>query len=212
LSAWRLLEGASTVYFDSAAMIVTFLLAGRLVETTVRSKSSDAVRSLLELPPETARVIDESGTETTVLVKRVVRGSTIRIFPGERVPLDGVITEGMSSLDRSILTGETAFQMVKRGDTVEAGALNGDGELCVDVRRVWGERRVDLIARNVRQMLARKTASQALAERFTRYLAPGICVVAVLTLLAGVLNGASLGSAIERAVSVLVITCPSRLR
>jgi Cu+-exporting ATPase len=211
LSAWRLLEGASTVYFDSAAMIVTFLLAGRLVETTVRSKSSDAVRSLLELPPETARVIDESGTETTVLVKRVVRGSTIRIFPGERVPLDGVITEGMSSLDRSILTGETAFQMVKRGDTVEAGALNGDGELCVDVRRVWGERRVDLIARNVRQMLARKTASQALAERFTRYLAPGICVVAVLTLLAGVLNGASLGSAIERAVSVLVITCPCAL-
>jgi heavy metal translocating P-type ATPase len=211
LSVWRLLEGASTVYFDSAAMIVTFLLAGRLVETTVRSKSSDAVRSLLELPPETARVIDESGTETTVLVKRVARGSTIRICPGERVPLDGVITEGTSSLDRSILTGETEFQTVRPGDAVEAGTLNGDGELCVDVRRVWGERRVDLIARSVRQMLARKTASQALAERFTRYLAPGVCVVAVLTLLAGLVSGTFWSNAIERAVSVLVITCPCAL-
>jgi Cu+-exporting ATPase len=211
LSVWRLIAGESTVYFDSAAMIVTFLLAGRLVETTVRSRSSDAVRCLLELPPDTAQVIDATGAETRVLAKRVERGNVIRICPGERVPLDGVVTQGVSSLDRSILTGETEFKTVKPGDAVEAGALNGDGELLVAVRCVWGERRVDLIARSVRQMLARKTASQALAERFTRYLAPGICVLAALTLAWGMVNGTELAAAIERAVSVLVITCPCAL-
>jgi heavy metal translocating P-type ATPase len=211
LSVWRLIEGESTVYFDSAAMIVTFLLAGRLLETTVRSRSSDAVRSLLELPPETAQVIDAAGAESRVLAKRVERGCVIRICPGERVPLDGVVTKGVSSLDRSILTGETEFKTVRPGDAVEAGALNGDGELLVVVHRVWGERRVDLIARSVRQMLARKTASQALAERFTRYLAPGICVLAALTLAWGVFNSMGMAEAIERAVSVLVITCPCAL-
>jgi Cu+-exporting ATPase len=211
LSAWRLFEGESSVYFDSAAMIVTFLLAGRLLETTVRSKSSDAVKSLLELPPETAKVIDAAGAETRLLAKRVQRGSVIRIHPGERIPLDGVVSQGVSSLDRSILTGETEFKTVQPGDAVEAGALNGDGELLVCVSGVWGERRVDLIARSVRQMLARKTASQALAERFTRYLVPGICVVAALTLIGGVVAGTDVAAAIERAVAVLVITCPCAL-
>jgi P-type Cu+ transporter len=211
LSGWRLVQGQSTVYFDSAVMIVTFLLAGRLLETTLRSKSSDAVRGLLELPPETAQVLDSNGLETCVLAKRVARGSVVRIRPGERVPLDGVVAKGESSLDRSILTGETEFKTIKPGDSVEAGALNGDGELLVWVRCVWGERRIDLIARSVRQMLARKTASQALAERFTRYLAPGICVLAALTFVWGVSNSMDAAAAIERAVSVLVITCPCAL-
>jgi heavy metal translocating P-type ATPase len=211
LSVWHLIHGESTVYFDSAAMIVTFLLAGRLLETALRSGSSDAVRSLLELPPETARVIEATGAETRVLVKRVERGDIIRICPGERVPLDGVVTQGMSSLDRSLLTGETVFKTVEPGDVVEAGALNGEGELLVAVKCVWGERRVDLIARSVRQMLARKTASQALAERFTRYLAPGICVLATLTLAWGMANGMAMAGAIERAIAVLVITCPCAL-
>jgi Cu+-exporting ATPase len=211
LSAWRLVEGQSTVYFDSAAMIVTFLLAGRLLEATVRSKSSDAVRSLLELPPDMACVVDAAGAETALLAKRVARDSVIRIRPGERVPLDGIITRGVSSLDRSLLTGETEFKSARPGDAVEAGALNGDGELLVTVRGVWGERRVDLIARSVRQMLARKTASQALAERFTRYLVPAICALAVLTFVWAAFSGADMAAAIERAVSVLVITCPCAL-
>ncbi|MCX4148872.1 cation-translocating P-type ATPase [Paraburkholderia madseniana] len=211
LSVWQLIRGESTVYFDSAAMIVVFLLAGRLLETTVRSQSADAVRSLLELPPETAQVIDASGAETQVLAKRVERGSAVRVCPGERVPLDGVITQGVSSLDRSLLTGETAFITVEPGDVVEAGALNGDGELVVLVERAWGERRVDLIAHSVRQMLARKTATQALAERFTRYLVPAICGVATLALLWNAAEGMAIAAALERAVAVLVITCPCAL-
>src|SRR5260370_28753330 len=110
LSVWRLFEGRSTVYFDSAVMIVTFLLVGRLLEAVVRSRSSDAVRDLLELPPETAAGLEPSGSERVMLAKRVSRGRIIRIRPGEGVPLDGIITPGMSSGGRSLLTGETTLK------------------------------------------------------------------------------------------------------
>ncbi len=211
LSIWQLFHGAATVYFDSAVMIITFLLAGRLLETTVRSKSSDAVRSLLELPPETAHVIGTDGAATAMLAKRVKPGDTIRILPGERVPLDGAAVQGTSTLDRSLLTGESSFIAVGPGDFIEAGATNGAGELIVSVQRAWGDRRVDLIARSVRQMLARKTAGEALAERFTRYLAPAICILAALTLLWNLTDGMALATALEHAVAVLVVTCPCAL-
>jgi len=195
LSVWQLFEGRSTVYFDSAVMIVTFLLVGRLLEIVVRSRSSDAVRALLDLPSETAAVVDAAGSESIVLAKRVPLGCVIRIRPGERVSLDGTITRGTSSLDRSILTGETALKTLGPGDTVEAGALNGDGELLVRVDAIWGRRRVDQIAQNVRHMLARKTAAQALAERATHYLVPGICVIAAATLVWAIAEGWSCAAA-----------------
>ncbi|QBR03731.1 heavy metal translocating P-type ATPase [Paraburkholderia pallida] len=211
LSLWRLSEGSSSVYFDSSAMIVTFLLAGRLLEMSVRGASSDAVKSLLELPPETAQIVTENGTEATVLAKRVTRDDVIRIRPGERLPLDGVVIAGTSSLDRSLLTGETEFRTVGVDDSVEAGALNGEGEILVRVVKVWGERRVDLIARTVRLMLSRKTASQALAERLARYLTPTICAIALLALAIARVRGDPWGASVEHAVSVLVVTCPCAL-
>jgi heavy metal translocating P-type ATPase len=208
LSVWTLFEGRSTVYFDSAVMIVTFLLVGRLLEIAVRSRSSDAVRALLDLPSETAAVVDAAGSESIVLAKRVPLGCVIRIRPGERVSLDGTVTRGTSSLDRSMLTGETALRTLGPGDTVEAGALNGDGELLVRVDAIWGRRRVDQIAQNVRHMLARKTAAQALAERATHYLVPAICVIAAATLVWATAGGMGFAQALQRAVAVLVITCP----
>lgn len=211
LSLWSLYQRRPTVYFDSAVMIVTFLLIGRLLEAVVRSRSSDAVRSLLDLPPETAEVVELGGSERIILAKRVPVGSVIRIRPGERVPLDGVIIRGTSSLDRSILTGETALETLGPGDAVEAGALNGDGELLVKVDTEWGERRVDRIAQNVRQMLARKTATQALAERVTNLLVPATCLIAAAMLISAVARGEGFAAALERAVAVLVITCPCAL-
>lgn len=211
LSVWRLVHGESGVYFDSAAMIVTFLLAGRWLELRVRSRMSDAVRALLDLPAQTARVLASDGAQTVVLAKRVAPGSVIRVLPGERLPLDGIVTGGQSSLDRSLLTGESEFVGVGPGAFVEAGALNADGELLVRVTFRWGERRVDAIARSVRTMLARKTASQAIAERFTRRLVPAIAVLALLVFLAGGLLGMEWTDALARAVAVLVITCPCAL-
>lgn len=211
LSVVQLARGESTVYFDSAAMIVTFLLAGRWLETRVRSRTADAVRTLLELPAPTARVLDADGTQTVVLAKRVSRGSLVRVLPGERLPLDGIVSEGRSSLDRSLLTGESEFEDVGPGAFVEAGTLNAEGELLVRVKHEWGERRVDAIARSVRTMLARKTASQAIAERFTRRLVPGVALLALVVLLACAFAGMSWPDAFERAVAVLVITCPCAL-
>jgi heavy metal translocating P-type ATPase len=211
LSVWRLLHGESTVYFDSAAMIITFLLAGRWLDARVRIRTSDAVRTLLELPAETARVLDASGAQNTVLAKRVQRGSLIRVLPGERLPLDGTVVKGQSSLDRSLLTGESAYVAVEPGSFAEAGALNGDGELVLRVKHAWGERHVDAIARSVREMLSRKTASQAIAERFTRHLVPAISLIALAALFAWGLLGWDWASAVERAVAVLVITCPCAL-
>jgi heavy metal translocating P-type ATPase len=169
------------------------------------------VRSLLELPPETTEVVHADGSESSTLAKRVTLGSVIRIRPGERVPMDGVVVQGTSSLDRSILTGETALKTLEPGDTVEAGGLNGDGELLVRVSAIWGQRRVDQIAQNVRQMLARKTATQALSERATHYLVPAICLIAAATLIWTAMGGMGFAAALERAVAVLVITCPCAL-
>jgi Cu+-exporting ATPase len=211
LSLWALIQGRSTVYFDSAAMIVTFLLIGRLLEAVVRGRSSDAVRPLLDLAAETANVIAADGSESIVLAKRVPIGSVIRIRPGERLPLDGIVSRGTSSVDRSILTGESAPTTIGPGHTVEAGVLNGDGELLVRVNTIWGQRRVDRIAHNVRQMLARKTAAQAVAERATHFLVPVICMIAVATLISGLTEGMEHAAALERAVAVLVITCPCAL-
>jgi heavy metal translocating P-type ATPase len=211
LSLWALFDGRGTVYFDSAVMIVSFLLIGRLLEAAVRSRSADAVRGLLDVPPDTVNVVNADGSDSTVLAKRVARGAVIRIRAGERVPLDGTVTQGHSTLDRSILTGETTFKTLSPGDAVEAGALNSDGELLVQVDAIWGQRRVDRIANNVRQMLARKTAVQALAERATHYLVPTICAIAAATLILGAAEGIGLTAALERAVAVLVITCPCAL-
>ncbi|WP_434715559.1 heavy metal translocating P-type ATPase [Paraburkholderia sp. A3RO-2L] len=211
LSLWRLASGNSAVYFDSAATIVTFLLAGRLIEISVRARSADAVRVLLDLPPEHVCVVNADGSETVMLAKRVAPGNAIRIRPGERIPLDGIVVRGTSLLDRSLLTGETQPAKAGCGDAVEAGTLNGEGELIVLVHGAWGARRVDRIAREVRRMLARKTASQTLAERFTRRLVPAISMLAVGACMLGLYRGMAWPTALERAVAVLVITCPCAL-
>ncbi|RAR50757.1 copper/silver-translocating P-type ATPase [Paraburkholderia unamae] len=211
LSVWRLTQGDPAVYFDSAATIVTFLLAGRLIEMSVRARSADAVRTLLDLPPEQVGVVNADGSEVATLVKRVAPGSVVRIRPGERIALDGFVTHGTSRIDRSLLTGETQPASVRCGDAVEAGTLNGDGELIVRVQAAWGARRVDRIAGEVRRMLARKTASQTLAERFTRHLATVVCVLALVACALGRYRGMTWPVALEHAVAVLVITCPCAL-
>jgi heavy metal translocating P-type ATPase len=210
-SIWRLLAGSAEVYFDSAAMIVTLLLAGRLIEHLIRARATDTVHSLLSLPAETVSVMEVDGSEHQVLGKRVKPGAYVRVHPGERIAIDGVIESGASILDRSILTGESTPVEVAPGDTVAAGSLNGTGALIVRVTAGQGQRRIDAIARVVRQMLARKTASEAMAERFTRYLVPLVLVVAVMTFAMGVLRDMSPSVAIEHAMAVLIITCPCAL-
>jgi heavy metal translocating P-type ATPase len=211
LSLWRLLTGSAEVYFDSGAMIVTLLLAGRLIEHSIRAKATDTVRSLLALPAETVSVMEADGSERQVLAKRVKSGARVRLAPGERAAIDGVIESGASTLDRSLLTGESTPLTVAPGDTVEAGSLNGAGALVVRVAAAHGQRRIDAIARAVRQIMARKTASGALAERFTRYLVPLVLILAAMTFALGVFRDVAPSVAIEHAMAVLIIACPCAL-
>ncbi|WP_175911521.1 MULTISPECIES: cation-translocating P-type ATPase [unclassified Burkholderia] len=211
LSVWRLLSGSADVFFDSSAMIVTLLLAGRLIEHTIRARASDAMQALLALPAETVLMIDADGSRHERLAKRAVVGQRFVLRPGERAALDGQIESGTSTLDRALLTGESSPVAVSAGDGVEAGVLNGTGSLTVRVTSAVGERRADAIARTLRRMLARKTATDALAERFTRRFVPFIFMVAAATCAYGVGSGAGWGAALEHAIAVLVITCPCAL-
>lgn len=211
LSVWRLLTGDSDVFFDSTAMIVTLLLAGRLIEHTIRARASDAMQELLALPAETVLTIDANGNLCERLAKRVATGERFVLRPGERAALDGEIESGTSMLDRALLTGESLPVAVRAGDTVEAGVLNGTGSLTVRVTSVVGERRADSIARTLRQMLARKTATDALAERFTRRFVPFIFMVAAATCAYRLWSGAGGGAALEHGIAVLIITCPCAL-
>ncbi len=211
LSAWRLVTGNAEVFFDSTAMIVTLLLAGRLIEHTIRRRSADAMQALLALPAQTVAVLDAQGGERELLAKRVEVGQRFHLRAGERAALDGVIERGVSTLDRALLTGESMPVAVRAGDTVEAGVTNGTGSLIVRVTYAVGERRADVIARTLKRMLARRTSVDALAERFTRRFVPFIVLVAAATCAYGVASGAGWGAALEHAVAVLVITCPCAL-
>ncbi|NBJ17676.1 heavy metal translocating P-type ATPase [Burkholderia thailandensis] len=211
LSVWRLLHGDSEVFFDSTAMIVTLLLAGRLIEHTMRGRAADAMQALLALPAQSVLLEEAHGGQREVLAKRVTAGQRFRLRPGERAALDGEIESGISTLDRALLTGESTPVAVRRGDTVEAGVLNGTGSLVVRVTSEVGARRADAIARTLRRMLARKTAADALAERFTRRFVPAIFLIAAATGAYGVLTGAGWSAALEHAIAVLVITCPCAL-
>ncbi|MBN3794116.1 cation-translocating P-type ATPase [Burkholderia sp. Ac-20392] len=211
LSVWRLLTGSSDVFFDSTAMIVTLLLAGRLIEHTIRARASDAMQALLALPAETVMMVGDDGSQREVLAKRAVAGQRFVLRPGERAALDGRIESGVSTLDRALLTGESQPVAVSAGDMVEAGVLNGTGSLTVRVTSVVGERRADAIAQTLRRMLARKTSTDALSERFTRYFVPFIFTAAAATCVYGGWSGIGWGAALEHAIAVLVITCPCAL-
>lgn len=203
--------GSSEVYFDTSGAIVTFLLLGRLIERSARKRGVDAVRSLLSLSPPTAHLLDPSGVETDVDARTVSAGARIRVRPGERVPLDGRIEIGESHVDRALLTGEARPLRVVPGDLVEAGTLNQDGVLLLEVTNAVGSRALDRIARAVDVLLSRRAPMQALADRFAERLTVAVLITAALTALVNRALTGSTSVALLRAVAVLVVACPCAL-
>ncbi|AKU98542.1 Lead, cadmium, zinc and mercury transporting ATPase [Labilithrix luteola] len=210
-SAVVLSLGSSDVYFDTSGMIVTFLLLGRLIERSARKRGIDSVHSLLSLSPPLAHRIDDGGLETDVDARTVEPGARIRIRPGERVPLDGRVETGESYVDRSLLTGEARPLRVASGDLVEAGTLNHDGVLLLEVTNAVGSRALDRIAGAVDRLLARRAPMQALADRFAAKLTVVVLVTAALTALVNRALTGSTSIALLRAVAVLVVACPCAL-
>lgn len=208
LSAWRLARGEAHVYADTAVMLVTLLIVGRLVEMAATRRSVLAIAALQDVLPETADVLAPDGTMETRSAAEVTAGAVIRVAAGQRVPLDGVVADGASSLDRAVLTGESAPVPTGPGAVVEAGCVNLLSALDLRVTHGVGARAVDRIGARVADVLGEKGETQRLAERVARILVPAALVLAAGTVVVGLAVGLTVDEALLRATSVLVIACP----
>jgi Cu+-exporting ATPase len=210
-SVWQLTRGSSEVYFDSASMIITLLLLGRAIEKRARQRGGDAVRELLAAAPEIARVVDEGGVEHERSIQTIAVGALVRLRPGERIAVDGVVTVGASTVDRSLLTGESQPLPVIPGARVEAGTVNCEGGLTVRVTAAPGERAIDGIARAVERLLSNRAPLAVLSDRVVGAFVPAVVALAAVVGIAHGVVAGNVGAGILRAVSVLIIACPCAL-
>lgn len=195
------------VYFEASAVIITLVLLGRFLEAKARGRTGTAIRSLLQLQPRTAR-ITRAGVESEVTVEEVRIDDIVRVRPGERIPVDGVVESGASHVDESMLTGEPVPVGKKPGDTVTGGTVNGDGGFTFKATRVGAETVLARIVAMVREAQGSKLPIQALVDRVTAWFVPAVLVVALATFLTWLWLGPALNMAVVNAVAVLIIACP----
>ena len=204
--------GGVALYFESAAVIVVLVLLGQVLELRARHRTGGALRALFALAPTTARVV-EGDEERTVPLGKIAVGTLLRVRPGERVPLDGVLTEGSSAVDESMLTGEPMPVEKSRGDAVTGGTLNGTGGFVMRAERVGSETVLARIVAMVAAAQRSRAPIQALADRVAGWFVPAVLAVAVLTFALWLWLGPEprLAYAIANAVAVLIIACPCAL-
>jgi Cu+-exporting ATPase len=207
------------VYFETAAVILTLIKLGKLLEARARGRTSDALRKLMNLRPATVRLVRGASEipaalemdEVDVAVESVLAGDIFRVRPGETVGVDGVVLEGESALDESLLTGESLPVTKRTGDEVIGGTLNGRGSLLVRATRVGAETALARIVRRVEEAQASRAPIQRLADRTAAIFVPVVLAIAALTLLAWWIAGGDWTEAMVRTVAVLVIACPCAL-
>jgi Cu+-exporting ATPase len=201
------------VYFEAAAVITTLVLLGQVLELRARSETSAAVRSLLELAARTARRIRADGEDEDVPLSDVRVGERLRVRPGEKVPVDGVVVDGWSSVDESTITGEAIPVEKFSGDRVIGATLNANGTFVVEAQRVGNDTLLAQIVRMVSEAGRSRAPIQKLADRVATYFVPGVIAVAVLTFAVWLAAGPqpALAYAIVNAVAVLIIACPCAL-
>jgi Cu+-exporting ATPase len=211
--AWsvvQLLRGEMHLYFEVAATVTTFLLLGRYLEARAKSRAGSALHALLELGAKRAVVLDE-GREREVDVADLRPGMRVLVRPGAQVPTDGVVTDGASAVDESMITGESLPVEKAAGDEVVGGTLNADGRLVVEVTRIGRDTLLARIRQSVVDAQAGKAPIQRLADRISAVFVPVVLLVAVATFLAWLVTGHGADAAMTAAVSVLVIACPCAL-
>jgi P-type Cu+ transporter len=215
LAAWAwsvyALFADTDTYFETASVITTFILAGRWFEARARRRAGDAIRALLELGAKEAAVLDADGTERRVPVERLVPGDRFVVRPGEKVATDGVVDEGASAVDMSMLTGESVPVEVGPGSEVAGATINAGGRLVVRATRVGADTAVAQIARLVTDAQAGKAPVQRLADRVSGVFVPVVIALSALTLVAWLALGGSAGDAFTAAIAVLIIACPCAL-
>lgn len=200
------------IYFEAAAMITVLVLLGQVLELRAREKTGAAIKGLLALSPETARLA-ESGKETDVPLCHVKVGDLLRVRPGEKIPVDGAVVEGQSSVDESMVTGESLPVEKGPGQKVIGATINGTGSLIMRAERVGDETLLAQMVRMVSEAQRSRAPIARLADRVSAYFVPAVVGVALVTFLAWFLGGPEprLAHAIVNAVAVLIIACPCAL-
>ncbi|HEX8042710.1 HAD-IC family P-type ATPase, partial [Candidatus Deferrimicrobium sp.] len=196
------------VFFDTATMIVTLILLGRYIEVGARARAAEGISRLVRLAPVTARKAVTGGGTADVPVASLSAEDHVEVVPGERMPVDGVVVEGASEADESLLSGESAPAPKAAGDTVIAGSLNGTGRLLVRVARTGADTVLSRIVQAVEEAQARKAPIQTVADRVVRVFVPSILVVAAATVLFRLHGGSPPHGALLAGISVLVVACP----
>ncbi|MDH4046979.1 MAG: copper-translocating P-type ATPase [Gammaproteobacteria bacterium] len=212
-AAFRGHGGEVEVYFEAAAVIVTLVLLGQVLELGARSRTGAAIRALLGLAPKTARRIDSDGGEHDVDLGEVVVGDRLRVRPGEKIPTDGVVAEGSSSVDESMVTGEPLPVRKSTGDALVGGTINASGSLIMKAERVGSDTLLSRIVHMVAAAQRSRAPIQKLADIVAAWFVPAVIVIAVLTALVWGSVGPEprMAYAIINAVAVLIIACPCAL-
>ena len=208
-SVWSFFRG-DELYFETASIIITFILLGRFFEAVAKGRASSAIARLLELGAKEARVLRD-GQELMIPIDQVRRGDLLVVKPGEKIPVDGAITEGRSSVDESMLTGESLPIDHVPGDAVFGATINQQGRLVVRATRVGEETALAQIVRMVEDAQASKAPVQRLADRVARVFVPVVITIALGTFTVWMLIGSELPAAVTAAVAVLIIACPCAL-
>jgi Cu+-exporting ATPase len=212
-ASFRDADGSVGRYFEAAAVIVTLVLLGQVLELRARSRTGAAIRALLGLAPKTARRIEGDGTEADVALDRVERGDRLRVRPGEKIPVDGVVLEGSSSVDESMVSGEPIPVEKHVGDPVIGATVNGTGSLVMRAEKVGSETLLARIVQMVAEAQRSRAPIQNLADAVAGYFVPAVVLIAAATFVVWALLGPAprMAHALVNAVAVLIIACPCAL-
>ena len=197
-------------YFESAAMILTLITVGKMLEAHSKGKTTDAIKSLMKLAPKTANIIRD-GSELNVPVENVKKGDIFIVRPGENIPVDGIVVEGSSAVNEAALTGESIPVDKSAGDNVSAATLNQSGFLKCEASRVGEDTTPSQIIQMVSDAAATKAPIAKIADRVSGVFVPAVITIALITIAVWLIAGQSVGFALARGISVLVISCPCAL-
>ncbi|MBV8356926.1 MAG: heavy metal translocating P-type ATPase, partial [Deltaproteobacteria bacterium] len=204
-------SGQVATYFEAAAVITVLVLLGQVLELEARSQTSSAIRVLLDLAPRTARLIMFDGSDHDVPLEQVKPGDRLRVRPGEKIPVDGVVLEGGSSVDESMITGESIPVEKKPGDKVIGATMNVAGSFTMQAEKVGADSLLARIVHMVGEAQRSRAPIQRLADVVSGWFVPAVIVTAVITFAVWLLAGAGLGEGVVNSVSVLIIACPCAL-
>ena len=212
-ASFRDVDGQVPLYFEAAAVIITLVLLGQVLELRARSQTSSAIRALLDLAPKRARRLRDDGSDEDIPLEEVIPGDRLRVRPGEKVPVDGVVLEGRSAVDESMITGEPVPAEKNPGDKVTGATVNTTGSFVMRAERVGGDTLLAQIVAMVAEAQRSRAPIQKLVDTISAWFVPAVVVIAVATFVVWSILGPApaMGFALVNAVAVLIIACPCAL-